>query len=382
MTDDKNVLETPSELAFDYKLIKLLGEGSYGKTYLAEDLHHGELVAIKALKAVKDHKSLDLFKREAEVLESLSIAGVPRFYKSIIPDNPFVNASYIIQEYVDYPSIQAIMAEKGKFSEADTLHILGKLTNIVNILQTQYHPPVIHRDIKPSNILAQVQQDSDGNDYHVFLIDFGSVSNPQKRSGGSTIAGTFGYMAMEQLQGECTIQSDFYSLGATALHMLTGVAPNMMESKGMALDYRSAIQQYAPGTSENMQELLGWLLETTAVKRPFSASELQMAISQVKLGNHPRMKQDNSSPESFVMPEKIDARNWHYAKGTVWCISVADNELGVGEVVYEYTFEANGRCWMGQMPVKNLSSSSKKPCKCDVRYEPQDPRLNCLISIG
>ena len=59
----------------------------------------------------------------------------------------------------------------------------------------------------------------------VYLIDFGAVANPQKKSSGSTVAGTFGYMSPEQLLGDVTTQSDFYALGATAIHCLCGIAP-------------------------------------------------------------------------------------------------------------------------------------------------------------
>ncbi|MBQ8035831.1 MAG: serine/threonine protein kinase, partial [Proteobacteria bacterium] len=65
------MIQTPPELAHKYRYIDLLGEGANGKTYLARTTLNDERVAIKALKLsqIENFKSLDLFQREAEVLE-------------------------------------------------------------------------------------------------------------------------------------------------------------------------------------------------------------------------------------------------------------------------------------------------------------------------
>ena len=198
------------------------------------------------------------------------------------------------------------------------------------------------------------------------------------------MAGTFGYMPPEQMQGESCIQSDYYAIGATALHMLTGVAPYMMESKGFELDFLSAVQKYAPETSENMQKLLAWLLEPKAGNRPSSARELQRAIIQVMLGCDPKAKPDNALSKSPVMPTAIDAAKWVECEGMVWCINMVRDDLGMGEDAYEYTFEANGRHWMGQTLMRYINLrdyNDTLPCKCKVKYDPQNPLLNCMITI-
>ena len=91
---------TPDILNLDYRYIKLLGEGASGLTWLAKDRKTALDVAIKELKFVEDFKLLELFEREAEVLQSIQVEGVPKFYKHISKDF----TSYIIQEFIPYPS--------------------------------------------------------------------------------------------------------------------------------------------------------------------------------------------------------------------------------------------------------------------------------------
>ncbi len=274
-------LETPDILKDKYQFIRELGEGANGKTYLARVIYSDSYVAIKCLKMnmVENLKAVDLFKREAAVLESIRVNGVPKYYESIIPEtgNPDDNY-YIIQEYIQYPSLEAQLETKKQFTEDEVLNVLDGLCSILSSLQEQYTPPIIHRDIKPSNILMNPH----GGKASVYLIDFGAVANPQKHQGGSTIAGTFGYMAPEQQLGDVAIQSDYYAVGATALHLLTGVMPYDIPSDVFKLQYEPVLEQKAPQTSCAMRELLDMLLASDIGKRPKNMAELRSYIKQVR----------------------------------------------------------------------------------------------------
>ncbi|MBQ9394166.1 MAG: protein kinase, partial [Proteobacteria bacterium] len=188
-------LKTPQQIANHYRYIKLLGEGSNGKTYLAEALGNGAQVAVKALKLNQSasFKSFELFKREAETLSSIRVRGVPQFYESILSDD-IGGECYIIQEYVDAPSIQSYLDAGRIFSERETLWIMRKIADILYSLHTQYSPPIIHRDIKPSNILCRLPEENEGwEGIEPYLIDFGAVANAHSNSDKSTVAGTVGY---------------------------------------------------------------------------------------------------------------------------------------------------------------------------------------------
>ena len=153
---DKPELKTPQQIALRYRYERILGEGSNGKTYLATDRKTGKQVAIKALKLVQSDyfKSFELFKREAETLSSIHVPGVPQFYQSILA-NTLDDESYIIQEYINAPSIQSYLNAGRVFSESETLTIMQKVAAILHIIigwdcmrslkATKYHQPKVIR---------------------------------------------------------------------------------------------------------------------------------------------------------------------------------------------------------------------------------------------
>ncbi len=263
--------ETPEILRSGYRFLRLLGEGSNGKTFLAAERVSGRKVAIKQLKSFKDFKSFDLFKREAETMRSVAIDGVPQFIDYI--EKPGSDDDYyIVQEYIDGTPLSDLIdsrAEANKhFPEDFVWKFAGQIARILDLLETRYHPPIIHRDIKPSNIIMTPESD-------FYLIDFGSVANPERKSLNSTIAGTQGYMAPEQLMGDCIIQSDYYGLGATMLHLLTGVAPFKIASDGLKLCFEDVIEQKAPKTSSAMRKALASLLAVRPEDRPENSAALK-----------------------------------------------------------------------------------------------------------
>src|SRR6185295_14519102 len=99
-------------------------------------------------------------------------------------------------------------------------------------------PPVIHRDIKPNNVIRR----PDGS---FAIVDFGAVRDRLRPEGGSTVVGTFGYMAPEQFQGRALPATDVYALGATAIAMLTGEEPEALPHKGLAIDVNAALGRRA-----------------------------------------------------------------------------------------------------------------------------------------
>lgn len=274
---------TPDILSKRYTYTTLLGEGATGKTYRARDKLMGYDVAIKALRFHSNLKTHELFRREAATLKSIRLQGVPMCH-DIVENPDDIDEVYIIQDFIDGESLQSLidLCKNMPHTEdiddpiieectkkqpivpiADVLRCMRDLVTILDGLAS-YNPPIIHRDIKPSNILYC------NNRY--YLIDFGAVANPQRKSMNSTIAGTQGYMAPEQLIGDATIQSDFYGLGATVLHMITGISPVDIPTDGFVRLYDPIIERYALPTE--LKELLKLLLAPKAEDRPKSAQEI------------------------------------------------------------------------------------------------------------
>lgn len=274
---------TPDILSKRYTYTTLLGEGATGKTYRARDKLMGYDVAIKALRFHSNLKTHELFRREAATLKSIRLQGVPRCH-DIVENPDDIDEVYIIQDFIDGESLQSLIDLCKNMSHtediddpiieectkkqpivpvADVLQCMRDLVTILDGLAS-YNPPIIHRDIKPSNILYC------NNRY--YLIDFGAVANPQRKSMNSTIAGTQGYMAPEQLIGDATIQSDFYGLGATVLHMITGISPVDIPTDGFERLYDSVLDQYEVPSS--LVELVKKLLAQSPTDRPKNAQEI------------------------------------------------------------------------------------------------------------
>ena len=388
------MITTPQILANKYRYIDFLGEGANGKTWLARKLIDDERVAIKALKLsqIENLKSLDLFKREAEVLSSISVHGVPKFYQTVM-DTDDSGECYLIQQYIDAPSIQSYLDQGRKFSEREALQLMLKVADILRQLESFYKPPIIHRDIKPSNILCTMPDASDSltTELDPWLIDFGAVANPQKKQQGSTVAGTIGYMAPEQILGDNTIQADYYALGATILHMLTGIPPYQIPNELFVLDFKPVLKQHAPDTSPYMVELLDYLLQKAPNQRPQDIDALTLAIQNVSCSNPPKEIQPQEKT-TFLMRvlkrfeqfkqafqrSKLSEQTKGYITGfpTIFLDDFArnSNELGMNGV--EFTYVINNDYFTN---VNTITSSQydklihlKRPIECIVNYDPDN----------
>ncbi len=206
-----------------------LGSGSQGTTYEAIDKRDGRLVALKrfSVRGAASWKDVELAEREAKVLSALHHRNLPRYLAHFEEGG----ALYLAMEKVEGKTLREMRAER--ISQADVIHFLNDSAETLNYLHAQA-PPIIHRDIKPSNVIR-------APDGRFVLVDFGSVRDRLKPEGGSTVVGTFGYMAPEQFQGRAMPATDTYAVGATALSMLAGEDPDQLPHKGLALDVDAAL---------------------------------------------------------------------------------------------------------------------------------------------
>ena len=245
---------TPDSLRNKYQFLKEIGHGAQGKIFLGRRIADNQEVAIKQLNilSVKNWKEYELFHREADVLASLEMSGVAKFYEAIecLNDNP--PCSYIVQEYLSGRSMAELIKSGHRFSLDCVFDIILQLIDILCELHS-HQPPVIHRDIKPSNILLQP---ININAYKVHLIDFGAVANPQVQGGGSTVAGTFGFMAPEQMMGNPCPASDIYSLAAVAVQLITGKSPADLPVRDFRLIFEPDMQQMSPALVGTLRAML------------------------------------------------------------------------------------------------------------------------------
>ncbi|QNP28624.1 CHASE2 domain-containing serine/threonine-protein kinase [Cylindrospermopsis curvispora] len=221
--------DTDLLLAGRYQIMRNLGSGGFGRTYLVEDTQnqnkdqHHTCVIKQLMPARRDDKFLQvarrLFNTEAEIL---AIVGqhpqIPQLLGYFEDRQEF----YLVQEYiVGHTLSQELPPVTGAKSQSFVIAMLLEILEILSFIH-QHH--VIHRDIKPSNIMRRHQ------DNRLCLIDFGAVKliqpqiNPGTESATVSI-GTRGYSPPEQLAGHPRLSSDIYALGMIGIQAVTGNFP-------------------------------------------------------------------------------------------------------------------------------------------------------------
>ena len=224
--------DPPPHLRDDrYAITRLLGEGGQASTFEAVDKKNGTLVAVKRfqVRGAKSWKEVELAEREARVLAPIAHPALPRYVEHFEEGGEL----FLVTEKIEGESLAELKKRGGRLSEADVIRMLAEASEALEYLHGRA-PPLIHRDLKPSNVIRR----PDGS---FAFIDFGSVRDRMRPEGGSTVVGTFGYMAPEQFQGRAVPATDVYALGATALAMLTGSEPEELPHRGLRVDVRAAL---------------------------------------------------------------------------------------------------------------------------------------------
>ena len=231
------LLQQSSTIKENYRILHTLGTGGLGTTYAAENLKTKEKVAIKALslERVNEWKAVELFEREAKILEQLDHPAIPSYLDYFQTDTENNRSFYLVQQLAPGKSLYELIESGWKPQIAEVKDIARQLLEILVYLQ-QFNPPIIHRDLKPQNIIRQ----SNGK---IFLVDFGAVQDTYHHTvtGGSTVVGTFGYMAPEQFRGWADITTDLYGLGTTLLFLLTRQDPSELPQKNLKIQFRDRV---------------------------------------------------------------------------------------------------------------------------------------------
>lgn len=279
-----------NEVLRDGRFVALapLGEGSQGCTFDGVDKREGRAVAIKRfdVRGAKGWKDVELAEREARVLSSLSHPKLPAYVDHFEHEG----ALYLVMEKIEGESLASLRKRGGILGEADVFRLLSDAADILEYLHGRA-PAVIHRDLKPGNVIRR----PDGS---FVFVDFGAVRDKLRPEGGSTIVGTFGYMAPEQFQGRALPASDVYAIGATALTLLTGEDPENLPHKGLAIDVRAALRGRS---SERMINVLEQMLDPDPDRR---ASRLRPLLSIAAKSTRP----SNMPPREEGDSRRRDAR--------------------------------------------------------------------------
>lgn len=287
-----------------YKILKPLGEGGFGKTYLAEDIDNfHELCVVKQLICPTQdpciEKKLQLFLREARQLQKLKQNPQVPSLLAYFEDNQH---PYLVQEFVDGQNLQEELDQEGIFSEDKIRHLL---LDILPILKDIHEQNIIHRDLKPVNIMRRYA------DQHIVLIDFGIAKQDSvsKLMQSGTIIGTEGFAPLEQfIDGKVCPASDLFSLGVCCFNLLTGIYPDHLKHlQGYAWvnEWRNHLPQ---PISPELAAVIDQLLRIKICDRFDSADEVLAALSSISPtdGNNHLTSHSTRWPTtitSYILPQ-------------------------------------------------------------------------------
>ncbi len=266
-----------------YRVVKIIGQGGFGRTYLAEDIgRFNELCALKELIPSQAEtyfleKSKELFQREAAILYQIQHPQIPQFRATFEEDKRL----FLVQDYVAGKTYKTLLDERLAagitFSEAEVLQLLRQLLPVLAHIHTK---GIVHRDISPDNIILR-------DDGKPVLIDFGVVKELATRFQSPnnnnypqpTTVGKLGYAPSEQIQtGRAYPCSDLYSLAVTAVVLLTGKEPQeLFDDNNLVWNW-----QHWVAVSPQLAIVLNRMLSYKPSDRYQSVAEVAKALQAIE----------------------------------------------------------------------------------------------------
>jgi len=258
-----------------YVLERRLGKGVTASTWLARRAEAQEpgaptvpgpapLLVLKIFDIAEadSWKPLDQFRREADILRTLSHPRIPKYIESFDATMEGDFLFVLVMEYIQGETVEAYIASGKKFTEEHIEQILAELTDILSYIGS-LRPPIVHRDINPRNLIVQP-------DGHIALVDFSGVQDAIRTAlyPGATLVGTAGYIPVEQVSGRATHRSDLYGVAATAVFMLTGRNPAELPMRNLKIDLSGLLYM-----SPRLSYVLNNWLDPDPDRRSLSAAQ-------------------------------------------------------------------------------------------------------------
>ena len=271
-----------------YYVVKIIGQGGFGTTYLAEDTQrpgNPQCVVKQFTPANKQpqllKKAAELFQREAETLGKLgNHSQIPTLLAHLEEDQEF----FIVQEFIEGHDISE---EIPLGTPLITDNVVKLLIEILEVLEYIHDQGVIHRDLKPSNIRRRTK------DQKIVIIDFGAVKEIQKSHNpkNPTIIGTNGYTPDEQRKGQPKLSSDIYAVGIIGIQALTGKLATEIEIDS---NTDQVIWRHQVTVSHEFADILDKMVQFSYKNRYRSAKEALAALKQLPISPTP----SNHNPPS------------------------------------------------------------------------------------
>ena len=273
-----------------YVIQKVLGQGGFGRTYLASDTQRfGHACVLKEF--VPSHraeylieKSRELFEREARALYQINHPQIPKFLAWFTDQERL----FIVQEYIDGKTYSQLLQERlsqqnQSFSEAEVTQWIKDLLPVLDYL---HGIKILHRDISLDNVMLPHNQSKP------VLIDFGLVKEKVSRiwsidskgsphSAPGTVLGRVGYAPPEQIRmGQSYPSSDLYALAVCAIVLLTGKMPDLLMDQSLEWQWQSYVHIH-----DSLAQILDKMLAEKPKQRYQSAKEILFELQPLTLSS-------------------------------------------------------------------------------------------------
>jgi len=279
-----------------YHIIKAIGQGGFGKTYLAKDLMlpGKPCCVVKQLNpSSKEPKLLSvarrLFNSEAKALQILGKHDkIPQLFAYFEEEQQF----YLVQQYIDGTSLNKKLIAGSPWQEKEVIQMLENCLEILDYIHSQ---GIIHRDLKPENLICRKQ------DNKLVLLDFGAVKEIIRGQIPPTIViGTPGYIPEEQAYGKPRFNSDIYALGVIGIQALTGCNPSELEIN----ENRELAWQKSVEVNPKLIEIITKMTKANFNERYQSAQDVMIDLQDLD-----RISELGEKPDTVILVSEAEDTN-------------------------------------------------------------------------
>lgn len=247
-----------------YKLVEPLGEGASAQVWKAQDTKANNLLV--ALKIFSQNKDLDSYGLQNFEKEFTTVYNMR--HSNLLPPTGydiFQGQPYLVMQYCENGSCNSMV---GRMEEEDIIKLLHDVSAGLEYLHDHN---IIHQDIKPDNILLDDNCNYMVTDFGISVVSENSAADTTAASGG-----TRAYMGPERFSGHTVAASDMWSLGATAVEMLTGDPP-FGEHGGVLQAEGEAMPELPEKLQPEVKSMITACLEADPNKR-IKANEIRQKI--------------------------------------------------------------------------------------------------------
>jgi serine/threonine protein kinase len=290
-------------IAGRYRILRKLGSGAFGETYLTADQHTSGEFVVKVAHSEVAGEAASQFENEVRVLARIHHPNVATLIDyGVLSDG----SSFLVLEHTNGEPLDAVI-RKEKLSLTDSLTIAAAIARALNAV---HNTGAVHRDVKPSNIIIP-HYEGNLEFARAKLVDFGvlgRLNQSTQLTQSGQIFGTPYYMSPEQIMGKPqSPAADIWGLGAVLFHMIFGHPPfsqesdpeNVVSTIVLPLTREISIPQ-TPRVPDEVRSFLLSCLSREVASRPASAAD---ALSEIeKLSQIVKDKEDKQPPSSIARP--------------------------------------------------------------------------------